>query len=338
MAVDYKPIVANLFLFFLIFGMSATVDFGHFKSQMRNKKAIGTGLFLQFIILPFLGYVVVKIADFDEVHGITLLIITSSPGGAYSNWFCSIFNADLALSVTMTAISTILSVVMLPLNVYIYTKASYPADVIDSLDWVALGISLAVVVSAIGIGLFLSAKLGSVKFRSVMNKCGNVAGLGLILFTSLAPEGGRITLDGREPIFYYGTIMPILTGMICSIIISSLANLHKPERITVSVECVYQNTGIAMTSCLTLFSGEEQNIAVGVPFWYTGMQTLFVGIFCIVAWKIGWSKAPANENIFKVLLNSYEIAMDENEAKDDAEDSSVPQTHDDTEPDRKSVV
>lgn len=85
-----------------------------------------------------------------------------------------------------------------------------------------------------------------------------------------------------------------------------------------------------MTSCLTLFSGEEQNIAVGVPFWYTGMQTLFVGIFCIVAWKLGWSKAPANENIFKVLLNSYEIAMDENEAKDDEEDSSVPQTHEDT--------
>lgn len=93
-----------------------------------------------------------------------------------------------------------------------------------------------------------------------------------------------------------------------------------------------------MTSCLTLFSGEEQNIAVGVPFWYTGMQTLFVGIFCIVAWKIGWSKAPANENIFKVLLNSYEIAMDENEAKDDAEDSSVPQTHDDTEPPTESKI
>lgn len=130
----------------------------------------------------------------------------------------------------MTAISTILSVVMLPLNVYIYTKASYPADVLDSLDWVALGISLAVVVSAIGIGLFLSAKYGSVKFRSIMNKCGNIAGIGLIVFTSLAPEGGRITLSGREPIFYYGTIMPIVIGLLCSIIISSLAKLLKPER------------------------------------------------------------------------------------------------------------
>jgi hypothetical protein len=113
---------------------------------------------------------------------------------------------------------------------------------------------------------------------------------------------------------------------------------------------VYQNTGIAMTSCLTLFSGEEQNIAVGVPFWYTGMQTLFVGVFCLVTWKLGWSKAPANENIFKVLLNSYEIAMDENEEKGegdmeasrDAGESTVQQAQDDvdtlTEPRIKQIA
>ena len=67
--------------------MSATVNISNFKSQIRNYRAIGTGLLLQFIILPFLGFAVVKVADFDPVIGITLLIITSSPGGAYSNWF-----------------------------------------------------------------------------------------------------------------------------------------------------------------------------------------------------------------------------------------------------------
>lgn len=86
--VNYRAIVGNLFLFFLIFGMSATVKISNFKSQARNYKAIGTGLLLQFIVLPFLGFAVVKIADFDPVIGITLLVITSSPGGAYSNWFC----------------------------------------------------------------------------------------------------------------------------------------------------------------------------------------------------------------------------------------------------------
>lgn len=295
--------------------MSATVDFSHFQTQIKNVRAIFTGLFLQFIVLPFLGFAVVKAANFDSVMGITLLIITSSPGGAYSNWFCSIFNADLALSVTMTAISTILSIGFLPLNVLLYTRLTYSSDVLSTLNWTSLGISLVVVVCAITTGLYTSRKSTNLangkQIRSIANKFGNLAGLGLILFTSLAPEGGRITLDGREPIFYYGTIMPIVLGLMCSILISSAANLKKPERVTVAVECVYQNTGIAMTSCLALFSGDEQQRALGVPFWYTGMQTVFVGVYCLVSWKLGWTKAPANENIFKVIFQSYELKEEE---------------------------
>lgn len=314
--VNFRPIVGNIFLFFLIFGMSATVDFSHFKTQLKNIKAIATGLVLQFVILPFLGFAVVKAANLDEVMGITLLIITSSPGGAYSNWFCSIFNADLALSVTMTAISTILSIGMLPANVLLYSKLAYPRDVLSSFDWTALGISLVVVVCAITSGLFTSYKYGNMKVRNIANKVGNVSGLGLILFTSLAPEGGTISINGREPLFYYGTIMPLVLGLACSVIISSVMRMKKPERVTVTVECVYQNTSIALTSCLALFSGEDQQRALGVPFWYTGMQTLFVGIFCLISWKAGWTKAPADENIFTVVLKSYEVSDEEREEVD----------------------
>jgi predicted Na+-dependent transporter len=45
-----------------------------------------TGITLQFIILPFLGFVVVKVLQLDAPMGITLLVVTSSPGGSYSNW------------------------------------------------------------------------------------------------------------------------------------------------------------------------------------------------------------------------------------------------------------
>ena len=57
--------------------------------------------------------------------GITLIATTCSPGGAYSNWWCSLFNADLALSIAMTAVSTFVSVGFLPLNILIYVSAAY---------------------------------------------------------------------------------------------------------------------------------------------------------------------------------------------------------------------
>ena len=75
--------------------------------------------------------------------------------------FCSLFNGDLALSVTMTAISTVISMGMLPFNVFVYSKLAYDGDVLDSLDWNALGISLAVVISAISLGVLISAKCKS---------------------------------------------------------------------------------------------------------------------------------------------------------------------------------
>lgn len=80
------------------------------------------------------------------------------------------FNADLALSVTMTAISTLMSVVMLPLNLVLYTKGSYDADVINNIDWVSLFIALGIVITAIGLGLCSSAWAHSPKFNIYANK------------------------------------------------------------------------------------------------------------------------------------------------------------------------
>jgi predicted Na+-dependent transporter len=84
--IDLIDLSGNLLLFALIFGMSATVDIKALVAQMKNRRAIMTGCFLQFIVMPLLGFMVVKALDLNETMGITLLVVTSSPGGSYSNW------------------------------------------------------------------------------------------------------------------------------------------------------------------------------------------------------------------------------------------------------------
>ena len=83
----WLEVVGNVLLFALVFGMSATVDIDCMQHQVRNKNAILLGIFCQFILLPFLGFVVVKLLDLEAPLGITLLVVTSSPGGSYSNWY-----------------------------------------------------------------------------------------------------------------------------------------------------------------------------------------------------------------------------------------------------------
>lgn len=130
----------------------------------------------------------------------------------------------------MTAISTILSIAMLPLNVFIYSRLQYGANILNTLDWPSLGISLAAVISAILLGLFSSYKYDNQKFRNLANKIGNFFGVALLVFSYLAPEE-RVNIFGRPLIFYVATPLPILLGLIASVIISSLFKLEKPERV-----------------------------------------------------------------------------------------------------------
>jgi predicted Na+-dependent transporter len=66
--------------------MSATVDIHCMLAQIKNIKAIMMGIFLQFVILPLCGFLVVRFMELDRATGISILVVTSSPGGSYSNW------------------------------------------------------------------------------------------------------------------------------------------------------------------------------------------------------------------------------------------------------------
>lgn len=88
---------------------------------------------------------------------------------------------------------------------------------------------------------------------------------------------------------------------------------------TVSVECCYQNVGIATSVALTMFEGDELAEALGVPFFYGVVEAVILGVYCIGAWKLGWTKAPRNAPIWKVLSTSYEVICAEEKELDEIE-------------------
>lgn len=317
MPVYTAELLGIVLLFFLVFGMSATVDLNHMLKQLRNKRALATGVFLQFVILPFLGFLSVKMMGLNEAMGMTLLVVTSSPGGSFSNWWCSIFNADLALSVTMTAISTLLAIVMLPLNLYLYTPMAFNDDQIDVfavLDFSALVTSLIVVVSAVCLGIFVSEKVEHPGFHIYANRFGSFAGVSLVLLSGIvsnATDGDGIW--EREPKFYIGVAMPCIVALVLSTVMTTYLELKKPERVTSSIECCYQNCGIATSVALSMFNGEERALALGVPFFYGVVEFLAIGVYSIWAWKAGWTKAPPSEPFWKVITCSYEVLLAEKE-------------------------
>lgn len=248
--------------------------------------------------------------------GITLLLVTSSPGGSYSNWWCSLFNADLALSVAMTTLSTFISIAALPANLLMYTHFAYGFDgeenthVLSSISFPNLLISIAIVISGIMFGIYAGYKINSRKFRKVANAGGTIAGIILIIVSAVVGTTGDSEAKpwNQNWTFYVGVAMPCVGGLAVANLIARFAGLKKPEVVTLSVECCYQNTGIATTAVLAMFSDPNKVVeAMAVPLYYGLVEMVLIGGYCMVAWKLGWTKAPKEEKLCLVVSKTYEV-------------------------------
>jgi predicted Na+-dependent transporter len=331
-----KEVTSNILLFMLLFGMSATVDFRALVHQLKNKHAIGSGIIMQYLFMPLLGFASVMMLG-DRLHpavGITLLVVTSSPGGSYSNLMCNLANADLPLSVAMTALSTILSVVMLPANLLLYSKLAYgtgesettttsngngdkedASALLNSINWGTLFITLGIVLAAILSGLYASYRLHSKRFRRWCNRMGSISGVLLIVVSAVISSGNPETrLWNKDWAFYVGVAFPAVVGLFLANIAAVMAGLKKPEVVTVAVECCYQNVGIATSVALSMFNDPVlQGNALCVPMFYGLLEAVLLSIYVAIAWKLGWTKAPPGENLCVVLGTTYEVAGDDDE-------------------------
>lgn len=79
------------------------------------------------------------------------------------------------------------------------------------------------------------------------------------------------------------------------------------------MECCYQNVGIATSVALTMFKGDELSTAMAVPLYYGLVEAVLLGVYCIIAWKAGWTKAPRNISFWAMITTSFEVLLIEHE-------------------------
>ena len=210
---------------------------------------------------------------------------------------------------------------MIPLNLLIYATNAYSSDIVDQIDWVGLYASLAIVISAAASGLFCSSSMNSIAFNRLANRMGNLSGMGLVVYSVVIwymekdknvneTSVGDI-LWGRDWKFYFGVSCPCIFGLLLSNSMATYLELRKPERISVSVESCFQNIGIAASVAINMFGTNGDSLeleeAIAVPLYYGLIEAALLGFYCILTWKIGWSKAPREASIFRVLWTSFEL-------------------------------
>ena len=106
----------NFSLAFIMFGVALGIDTKNFKELLNNPRSVFTGVFSQFLLLPALTFLLIWL--FKPIQGLALgmILVAACPGGNLSNFFSSISKGNIALSITLTAIATVLATFMTPIN------------------------------------------------------------------------------------------------------------------------------------------------------------------------------------------------------------------------------
>lgn len=112
-----KPHIA-LSLGIIMFGMGLTLEFSDFAAAIRNYKVVGLGVLLQYTVMPVLAVGLSALLGLPQEALIGMVVVGACPGGTASNVIVHLAKANVALSVTMTLISTCLAPVLTPLIIY----------------------------------------------------------------------------------------------------------------------------------------------------------------------------------------------------------------------------
>ena len=226
----------------IMFGMGATLAISDFTRIVKMPWAVFIGIFLQFLIMPLLGFSLAMAFGFEPSVAAGVILIGSCPGGVASNVMTYLSKGNIALSVTMTACSTMIAPIMTPL--LMYTLAGTLVEIVF-IDWVINIVKIIIV--PISIGLIFNSILRALHRRGRwIDRC-----LSLIAMAGICFIIGIIIADSRDKLLTIGialvaaSILHNAAGYLLGYFGARLARLDESSCRTVSIEVGLQNGGMA---------------------------------------------------------------------------------------------
>jgi len=255
-----------LLLVVLMFGMGATLTAERFREVAAQPRAVLIGLASQFGWMPLLAYLLAKTFALPSEAALGLVIMGTCPGGTTSNMFAYYSRADVALSVSMTAASKLVAVVLMPICLFLYARPFTDATV--NIPYFDVIKTLAVLLLPVALGMWLRKKRGET-FAKRAEKAGSLAGLlVLILLVVLSVVRNADLFRTITPGMYAASILLGVLGMVLGDLAARVAGLPRPQRQAVSFETGIQNSPLAFAVIATSFSGALQTEMLKLPMLY----------------------------------------------------------------------
>jgi BASS family bile acid:Na+ symporter len=224
----------------IMLGMGFTLTLDDFKEVLKRPYWVFVGILLQYTVMPGAGWAMSYFYHLPTPFAVGLILVACCPGGTASNVVSYLAKADVPLSVTMTAISTLLAVIMTPL-LTVWLAGSR----IDVNGWGLFWSTIQVVILPITIGVLMNRF-----FPRLTEKIVKVSPLVAVIFITLIVAS--IVGQGRDEILRAGAALVLAVfslhafGFLLGYVLSKIMTRNEMTARTVSIEVGMQNSGLGV--------------------------------------------------------------------------------------------
>ena len=244
-----------LALAFIMFALGLGLTGADFLRVLKQPKDFLVGAISQIILLPIIAFILIKIWPISPELAIGVMIIASAPGGVTSNILTSFAKGDVALSVSLTAIISLLSVITVPFiiitSLNILDLNNVPQNI--SLTNMALSMFLIVTLPVV-LGMIINKILPNFVsgFEPIAKK--------ISIFLFILVLIGAILAERSNVISYFAqagliTLVLNVVMMIVAFYVAQLLGSGVAQKKCISIECGLQNGTLAIFVATTLFGG-----------------------------------------------------------------------------------
>lgn len=253
-------LVLPLALFVVMLGMGLSLVPADFRRVFEKPRAVAVGVLGQLLLLPLIALGVITVLDLPPIFAVGLMVLAFAPGGTTSNAITYLVRGDLALSITLTAVTSLVTPFTIPLGTawavsrYLGESASISLPLGST-----IAILVAITLVPVSIGMAVRNKKPVLAERAERPvRIISLVTLFLIIGGLVAKE--RANLPEWFAQTGTATLMLNLASMATGFAISKLARLGRPQALTISIEVGIQNGTTALLVTGTLLGSAQMSI------------------------------------------------------------------------------
>ena len=252
-------IVTDIFLpialAFIMFALGLGLTGADFLRVLKQPKDFFVGAISQIILLPIIAFILVKVWPISPELAIGVMIIAAAPGGVTSNILTSFARGDVALSISLTAVISLLSVLTVPFIIVTSLGLLGSENVAQNISLTSMAISMFLIVTVpviLGMIFRRFASNAAIKFEPIAKKIS----IGLFIIVLL----GAILAEKDNIVSYFAdagliTLALNVIMMIVAFYVAQLLATGNAQKKCIAIECGLQNGTLAIFVGTTLFGG-----------------------------------------------------------------------------------